>query len=117
MENSRRKNTFVVVNDEGVEIECDILFTFASEETHKNYIVYTDNSRDEEGNVNVYASIYYPDSENSRLEPIETDAEWKLIESILDTLQDEIKRPKGNSKENLDFDSDEMPEFYDDLID
>ena len=31
--------TFKVVNDEGKEIECEVLFTFESDETKKNYIV------------------------------------------------------------------------------
>ena len=33
------KNSFTVFNDEGKEIECDVLFTFDSEETNKSYIV------------------------------------------------------------------------------
>ena len=38
-----------------------------------------------------YKYGYYPDEENSRLEAIETDKEWKTIETILETLQEEIK--------------------------
>lgn len=90
------KNTFKVINDEGQEILCDILFTFDSEETKKSYIVYTDNSRDSEGNIQVFASIYDPKQDNPRLEPIETEQEWKIIETILNTLQDEIKKKTGN---------------------
>ena len=41
--------TFKVKNEEGVEIECEVLFTFESDETGKNYIVYTDNTVDDEG--------------------------------------------------------------------
>ena len=37
-------NTFKVINEEGREIVCDILFTFDSEETNKSYIVYTPHS-------------------------------------------------------------------------
>ena len=85
------KMTFKVINDEGKEIECEVLFTFESEETNKNYIVYTDNTTDEEGNTKVYASIYYPDQEETKLEPIETEKEWKIIESILDEIQKEIQ--------------------------
>ena len=81
------KMTFKVINDEGKEIECEVLFTFESEETNKNYIVYTDNTTDEEGNTKVYA----PDQEETKLEPIETDKEWKIIESILDEIQKEIQ--------------------------
>lgn len=93
MENN---NTFKVINDEGKEILCDILFTFDSEETKKSYIVYTDNSKDAEGNIQVYASIYDPKQDNPRLEPIETEQEWKIIETILDTLQEEIKKKTTN---------------------
>ena len=79
--------TFKVINDEGKEIECEILFTFESDETKKNYIVYTDNTLDEEGNTKVYASIYTPDTDNTKLLPIETEKEWKIIETILEELQ------------------------------
>ena len=85
-------NTFKVVNDQGVEITCDILFTFDSDETKKSYIVYTDNSKDDDGNTQVYASIYDPKMENLKLEPIETEQEWKIIETILNTLQEEINK-------------------------
>ena len=81
--------TFKVINDEGKEVECEVLFTFESDETKKNYIVYTDNTLDEEGNTKVYASIYNPSEEETKLLPIETDKEWKIIETILDELQNE----------------------------
>lgn len=95
-------NTFKVINDDGQEITCDILFTFDSEETKKSYIVYTDNSRDAEGNIQVFASIYDPKQDNPRLEPIESEQEWKIIETILNTLQDEIKKKteENNSGES-----------------
>ncbi len=86
------QNTFKVINDEGQEIVCDILFTFDSDETKKSYIVYTDNSKDEQGNIQVFASIYDPKMENPKLDPIETEQEWKIIETILSTLQEEIKK-------------------------
>ena len=87
-----KKNKFIVINDEGKEIECEVLFTFESEETNKNYIVYTDNTMDEIGNIKVYASIFDPNNQNTKLEPIETEKEWKIIENILETLQDEAKK-------------------------
>lgn len=74
----------------GKEIQCEVLFTFENEETGKNYIVYTDNSFDEEGNVKVYASIYNPDEDETKLLPVETAEEWAFIESILEQLQDDM---------------------------
>jgi uncharacterized protein YrzB (UPF0473 family) len=44
--NDAKKGIFTIVNDEGKEIECEILFTFDSDETKKSYIVYTDNTLD-----------------------------------------------------------------------
>ena len=92
-------NTFKVINEEGTEIVCDILFTFDSEETNKSYIVYTDNTKDEAGNIQVFASIYDPKQESPRLEPIETEQEWKIIETILNTLQEEIKKKAATNTE------------------
>lgn len=80
--------TFKVIDDDGNEVECEVLFTFESDETNRNYIVYSDNSTTEDGEVNVYASIYDPTIEDSMLLPIETDHEWKIIESILGELMD-----------------------------
>lgn len=90
--------TFKVIDDEGKEVECEVLFTFESDETGKNYIVYTDNTQDEEGNTKVYASIYNPDEDETKLIPIESDKEWKIIETILDELQKEIQG-KGSEEE------------------
>ena len=86
-----KKNTFSMLDENGVEVVYDVLFTFESEETGKNYIVYTDNQKDETGNIEVYASIYYPNDPQSRLEAIETEKEWKVIETILETLQEEVR--------------------------
>ena len=81
------KATFIVINDDGSEVECEILFAFESEETKKNYIVYTDNSVDEDGEIIVHASVYNPDNDDEVLLPIETEAEWEMIENILEELQ------------------------------
>lgn len=85
------KMTFKVKNEEGKEIEYEVLFTFDSDETNKSYMVYTDDSKDENGNTRVYASTYIEGEETTELYPIETDKEWKIIETILKELQEESK--------------------------
>lgn len=97
MENT--KMTFKILGDDGKEIECEVLFTFESDETNKNYIVYTDNTTDEQGNTKVYASIYTPDSENLNLTAIETEKEWKIIETILNELQEEVNSSMEGSEQ------------------
>ncbi len=97
-----KKNSFTMIDENGNEVEYDILFTFESDETGKNYIVYTDNTRDETGNIEVYASIYDPDVPNCKLEAIETEKEWKVIETILETLQEEVRKKAAEAKDEGD---------------
>lgn len=85
------KMTFKVTNDEGKEVEYEVLFTFDSDETKKSYMVYTDDSKDETGNTRVFASAYVPGEEETQLLPIETEKEWKIIETILKELQEDQK--------------------------
>ena len=101
------KNSFKIINDNGEEVMCDVLFTFDSEETKKSYIVYTDNSKDEQGNVQVFASIYDPKVEDQKLEPITTEKEWKVIETILNTLQEEIKKKIDGTANSEDGDNEQ----------
>lgn len=91
---------FKAIDDEGRQLDCEALFLFESPETKKNYIVYTDHSIDNEGNTKVYASIYEPndlktDEDNEfaalPLKPIETDKEWKIIETILNEMQSQME--------------------------
>lgn len=90
-----KKGVFTIVNDKGEEVECEILFTFDSDETKKSYIVYTDNTLDEEGSTKVYASVYDPTGQNPALMPIETDKEWLVIENILSSVQQKIDESQG----------------------
>ena len=94
-----KKNSFSMIDENGNETVYDVLFTFEIEETHKNYIVYSDNTKDQQGNVEVYASIYDPNDPHSRLEAIETEKEWKVIETILETLQEQVRNAANNSGE------------------
>ena len=85
------KNTFKVINDEGQEVVCHILFTFDSEETGKSYIAYTDNTYEADGSIKAYAAVYHPEDLNSGFEPIETEKEWKVVETILEAIQEEVR--------------------------
>ena len=88
----KEKQKFVVLDEKGKEVECEPLFTFESEETKKQYVVYTDNSLDKDGNVRVFASIYNVTDKGRELLPIKTEKEWKVIETILESIQEESKK-------------------------
>ena len=88
------KNSLTIIDDKGVERSYDVLFTFDNDETKKSYIVYTDNSLDDNGKVQVYASIYNPDDPHSELKEIKTEKEWKVIETILESIEEEVQKAK-----------------------
>ena len=44
-----KNNKIVLINEEGMEVEFEPLFTFDSDETKKSYIVYTNHEKDNDG--------------------------------------------------------------------
>lgn len=89
MPKNDKKNYFTYIDENGNKTECKILYTFDLKDTGKNYIVYTDETVDENGNIRTYAATFDPTQEISDLGPIETEKEWKLIEGILANLTKE----------------------------
>ena len=77
-------NTLYVHDENGKEMQMEILFTFENEEKSKKYVVFAD-PQDESGEV--YASAY---DDAGNLLPIETDEEWSMVEEVLGAFsQDE----------------------------
>lgn len=83
-----KSGKIIIKNDKNEEIECDVLFTFDNNETNKSYIVYTDNTKDDLGNIKVYANTYNEDDEEGILGNIETEEEWNIIEQIFSSIND-----------------------------
>ncbi len=72
-----------VINENDEIMDVDVLFTFKNTATGVCYIVYTENTSDENGDTEVFASIFDPDDKTLSLQPIETEAEWAMLESKL----------------------------------
>ncbi len=86
----------IIKNDKGEEKEFDILFTFTSKETGKEYVTYTDYTKDYKGNLNCYSGYY----EGEKLLPVETEDEKKFIDETLQTLTETIKYKYNKTEEN-----------------
>ncbi len=82
--------TFRVSNENGDIVECEILFTFENTKTEKHYIVYTDHTTDENGNLRVFAAIYNPEQSEGQLLPIETEEEWGIIQHLLENAEEKL---------------------------
>lgn len=72
--------TLTLIADDGKEIVCDILFTYFWEQTKKDYVVFQ-----VRGEATASAAIYYPQEDGQgRLEKIETEEEWTMLEELLE---------------------------------
>ena len=87
---SENKNLFTITKDKGEKVECEVILTIDSEEFGHSYIVYTDQTMDDSGNIKTYANIYDPTGQNLDLQPITTDEEWNMIESVLASAQKQV---------------------------
>ncbi len=71
-----------ITNDEGVEVEFRILFTFKSDDYDKEYVVYFEEDKDE-----IYVSSYtQDDKEGGQLNNIESEEEWEMIEEVINAF-------------------------------
>lgn len=74
----------VLIN--GVEKVCEILYTFKSENTKKNYLICTDNTFTN-GELNVYSFIYYPNEKEKGIIKIEEKEDLDAIETFISLLE------------------------------
>ncbi|MTT32460.1 DUF1292 domain-containing protein [Terrilactibacillus sp. BCM23-1] len=76
--------------DTGEDHLFDILFTFDVTETDKSYMVVTPVETDEEDDEQEVFGFRYEDNDgNFKLFPIETDAEWEMVEEMINTFSEE----------------------------
>jgi uncharacterized protein YrzB (UPF0473 family) len=87
------ENNITVVDEEGNEQLCEVLFTFDNEEFGKSYVLYyplgADEDDDEEIEIHASAFTASDDNVDGDLSPIETDEEWDMIEEMLNTFLEE----------------------------
>ena len=80
------------VMQNGKEIKCDIIKAFRDDGNNINYIIYTDGTKDETGELEIYASRYIQENDEFILHPIEHESEWNLIDNVLESKYKEIDK-------------------------
>jgi uncharacterized protein YrzB (UPF0473 family) len=81
--------TFTIYQD-GKEIEYSVLFTFYNEYLNKHFVVYTDQSQDDQGNLNLFVSSYDPTQEFSTLYPLSTKEEWEIASQAIEDFNNQV---------------------------
>lgn len=82
------KETFILETEDG-SITCEIIESIYVNEYKKNYVVYTDNTKDENGELNVFISSYDPQNDKYELEDINDQKELEKVANIIDELWSE----------------------------
>ena len=82
-------NEKVQLEKNGKIVECDVLFTFDSEDTMKSYVGYTDHSVASNGRKNIYVSAYNPLKRGIELEDITDERELAMVREVLEEIASE----------------------------
>lgn len=94
------KEYFLVTDENGKEIKCEIIMTFDSEDFGKSYVVYQI-AGDETGEC--FAACYNPeDGDEGKLQQIQTDAEWEFVEEVLENYLEDEEEAEEHDHEHED---------------
>lgn len=84
---------FLIVSENGEEQKCRVVFTFDADE--KSYVLFSlidENGNEIPGDISAMTFDYDDNNgEMTNLQPVETDAEWEMINEVVLTLLDEFE--------------------------
>jgi len=69
--------------DDGTIKEYDVVLTCQNPNNNKNYVIYTDNTLDDEGKIKMYSAIY---NENGFIGEPTTNEEYEELYKVLDSV-------------------------------
>ncbi len=72
---------YITCEINGTLVKYEVLFSFYSKLSGKDYVIYTDNTMDGD-KKNIFASIYIPKEEN-KIVDITLDSDWEIVEDFL----------------------------------
>ena len=75
-----------IIKEDGTKEEVELLVCFEFNDSKKEYVVYTKNEKDENGNITIYVSSVDRSGEMPRMGAIESDEEWSRIKDVLREL-------------------------------
>ncbi len=88
------KKMMSIINEDGQTELVEVVVAFEFKDNKKEYVVYTKNEKDENGNVTVYVSNVDRSEGEPRLLGVESDDEWERIKDVLR----ELSKPEDDSE-------------------
>ncbi len=82
----KKKMTLSIIGEDGSIDEVEVVIAFEFKDTKKEYVVYTKNEKDENGNVTVYVSRVDRSGDIPKLYGIDEEEEWNRVKDVLRKL-------------------------------
>ena len=87
MENQElEKKMMSIIAEDGSTEKVEVILAFEFKDNKKEYVIYTKNEKDENGNVTVYVSNIDRSSGEPKLVGIDDEEEWNRIKDVLREL-------------------------------
>lgn len=89
MDMMEEERKLTIIDEEGNEQEVEVIVAFEFKDTEQEYVVYTQNETDDNGNITIYVSKINEVDGESKLTGIDDDEEWSRIKDVLRELSKE----------------------------
>ena len=83
---NEKKNIMITTLPDGTKEEVEVLLAFKFNDNNKEYVIYTKNEVDDNGNVTIYISNVERNGNNVTLSTVADDNEWTRIKNVLREL-------------------------------
>ena len=80
------KKVLSIIKEDGTKEEVELIISFVFNDTKKEYVVYTRNEKDDNGNTTLYVSSVDRSGNMPKMGGVETDEEWSRIKDVLREL-------------------------------
>lgn len=80
------KNIMKIIEKDGSIEEVEVVLNFEFKDNGNEYVIYTKNERDENGNITIYVSRVVGEGDDAQLETVEDETEWTRIKDLLREL-------------------------------
>lgn len=81
------KDKIIICNDQGEEQTFYQLMTFSSKETEKEYILYTDNTINDNHQLNIYSSILVGEGDSIEFIPVVDNKDKDIVKEAIIQLK------------------------------
>lgn len=89
IEKEEERKIMSIINEDGTTEDVEVILAFEFKDNQKEYVVYTKNEKDDNGNITVYVSNVDRSEEDPKLLGVDSESEWGRIKDVLRELSKE----------------------------